>query len=78
MLDAGHALGSRTAMRRADLLEPCKRFWIEEPLHPEDIRGYGRLPQSMSQPLAAGEGASSVAQVERLIDEGGVDIVQMT
>ncbi len=77
MLDVGHAWDARTAQRRAKLLEPYNLFWIEEPLHPENISGYGKLSAATQQPIAAGEQDSSVAQFERLIDEGGVDIVQV-
>jgi len=77
MLDVGHAWDAKTALRRARLFEPYNLFWIEEPLHPEDISGYGKLSAGAQQRIAAGEQDSSVAQFERLIDEGGVDVVQI-
>lgn len=77
MLDIGMVWDAKTCIRRAQLFEPYRLFWIEEPLHPDDYKGYGRVSAACSQHIAAGEEESSVSGFERLIDEGGVDIVQV-
>jgi L-rhamnonate dehydratase len=77
MLDAGLAWDAKTTIRRAQLFEPYRLFWIEEPLHPDDYKGYGRVSEACVQHIAAGEEESSVTGFERLIDEGGIDIVQV-
>jgi L-alanine-DL-glutamate epimerase-like enolase superfamily enzyme len=77
MLDVGLAWDAKTTIRRAQLFEPYRLFWIEEPLHPDNYAGYGQVSQACSQYIAAGEEECSVSGFERLIDEGGVDVVQI-
>jgi L-alanine-DL-glutamate epimerase-like enolase superfamily enzyme len=77
MIDAGLAWDAKTAIRRARLFEPFNLFWIEEPLLPDDYAGYGRVTASTVQHIAAGEEECSVTGFHRLIDEGGIDIVQI-
>ncbi len=77
MLDVGLAWDAKTAIRRARLFEPYRLFWIEEPLHPDDYAGYAKVSSASVQHIAAGEQECTVLGFERLIDEGGVDIVQI-
>jgi L-rhamnonate dehydratase len=77
MLDAGHAWDAKTTVSRARMFEPYDLFWIEEPLHPDDYAGYAKVSDRCLQNIAAGEQESSVVGFERLIDEGGVDVVQI-
>jgi L-alanine-DL-glutamate epimerase-like enolase superfamily enzyme len=77
MLDVGLAWDAKTTIRRAQLFEPFRLFWIEEPLHPDDYAGYGRVSSACSQHIAAGEEECTTVGFERLIDEGGIDIVQI-
>ena len=77
MLDVGLAWDAKTTIRRASLFEPYRLFWIEEPLHPDNYAGYGKVSEACSQYIAAGEEECSVVGFERLIDEGGIDVVQI-
>jgi len=77
MLDVGHAWDAKTTISRAAMFEPYDLFWIEEPLLPDDLAGYGKVSAGCRQHVAAGEQESSVQGFERLIDQGGVDIVQI-
>ncbi|MDF1586678.1 mandelate racemase/muconate lactonizing enzyme family protein [Marinimicrococcus flavescens] len=77
MLDVGLIWDAKTTIRRARLFEPFDLFWIEEPLHPDDYAGYGKVSRGCTQHIAAGEEECSVSGFERLIDEGGIDVVQI-
>lgn len=77
MLDVGLAWDAKTTIRRGQLFEPYRLFWIEEPLHPDDYAGYSRVSAACSQHIAAGEQECSVVGFQRLIDEGGIDVVQI-
>ncbi|MET0746899.1 MAG: mandelate racemase/muconate lactonizing enzyme family protein [Rhizobium sp.] len=77
MLDVGLAWDAKTTIRRAQLFEPYRLFWIEEPLHPDDYAGYGKVSRACTQHIAAGEEECTVVGFERLIDEGQIDIVQI-
>jgi L-rhamnonate dehydratase len=76
-IDAGLAWDAKTAIQRCRLFEPYGIYWLEEPLHPDDLRGYRTLVSSVSTPIAAGENESTVAGFLRLMDEARVDIVQI-
>lgn len=77
LIDAGMAWDSKTALARLKLLEPYGLFWLEEPLRPDDLRGYQRLTSRSDTRIAAGEEESTVAGFRRLMDEGGLDVVQV-
>ena len=55
MVDANHAYNVATACRMAKLLEPLDIVFFEEPTPPEDLKGYAKLRQSTSIPIAGGE-----------------------
>jgi len=76
-IDAGLAWTARTAMSRCELFEPYNLFWLEEPLHPDDLRGYRKLSTASKIPIAAGEEECTVAGFLRLMDEGNIDVVQI-
>ncbi len=77
MLDVELAWDAKTTLQRARLFEPYRLFWIEEPLPPDDYTGYAKVSRGCLQHIAAGEQECSVVGFERLIDEGGIDIVQI-
>jgi L-rhamnonate dehydratase len=77
MLDVGHAWDARTTLERARLFEPFDLFWIEEPLHPDDLAGYALVSRECEIPIAAGEEECTVAGFDRLVEQGGVDVVQV-
>lgn len=77
MLDVGLIWDAKTTIRRARMFEPYDLFWIEEPLWPDDVAGYGKVSRACVQHIAAGEEECTVLGYERLVDEGGIDIVQI-
>jgi L-alanine-DL-glutamate epimerase-like enolase superfamily enzyme len=76
-IDAGLAWDAKTAIQRARMLEQFNLMWLEEPLHPDDLRGYRRLSESVEIPIAAGEEESTREGFQRLMDDGRIDIVQI-
>lgn len=57
-------------------LAPFGLGWLEEPLAPQDVDGYRRLRQRARMPIAAGEALYTIHDFTRLVDAGGVDILQ--
>ena len=51
-------------------------FWLEEPLHPEDVTGYRPLTAESPLPIAAAEAEARYLEFERLVVEGGLDWIQ--
>jgi L-rhamnonate dehydratase len=77
MVDAGLCWDTATAMRRARQFEEFNLTWLEEPLHPDNIEGYGRLTSHSPVRIAAGEEICDVAEFQKMMDEGGIDVVQV-
>ena len=77
MIDAGCTWDARTAMRRERQFRDASITWLEEPLHQDDIDGYRRLCSASETPIAAGEGEATRDEFLRLMDDGGIDVVQI-
>ena len=76
MVDAGICWDAPTAIRRARQFGEYDIFWLEEPLHPDDLEGYARLCDTGLVRVAAGEQESTRASFRELMDRGKVDVVQ--
>src|SRR3954447_12042694 len=61
MVDAGLCWGTPTAIRRSKQFEEFNLTWLEEPLHPDNVKGYGRLVAQSPVKIAAGEEVCDVA-----------------
>jgi L-alanine-DL-glutamate epimerase-like enolase superfamily enzyme len=77
MVDAGLCWDTATAIRRARQFEPFNLTWLEEPLHPDNVEGYGRLSAQSPVRIAAGEEICDVKEFQHLMDVGGIDVVQV-
>jgi L-alanine-DL-glutamate epimerase-like enolase superfamily enzyme len=64
------------AISRARRMEEYRPYWIEEPFWPDRYADYKALAEAVETPIAAGEEETTHWDFERLITEGGVDIVQ--
>ena len=76
MVDAGRAWDADTALARAECFARYGIAWLEEPLHPYDYAGYGRLAAASPVPIAGGEFLTLLEEYERLLGEGGIQVVQ--
>ncbi|HEU4544937.1 MAG TPA: mandelate racemase/muconate lactonizing enzyme family protein [Microlunatus sp.] len=76
MIDAGQVWDTKTALRMASMLERHAIGWLEEPVAPDNLTGYRALSDRSSLTIAGGEAESDYAAFERLIDDGGVDLIQ--
>jgi L-alanine-DL-glutamate epimerase-like enolase superfamily enzyme len=77
MIDAGLAYDTATAIRRSKQFEEFRPRWFEEPLHPDNVEGYGKLSNQSPIPIAAGEEICDVAEFARMMDVGGIDVAQV-
>ena len=65
------------AIEQARALEPLHLAWLEEPVWPpEDRRGLAQLRAATSIPVAAGENAMGVLDLEGMFEAGALDICQ--
>lgn len=77
MVDAGFAYDTKTAIMMCEKFKKYNIFWLEEPLHPDNVEGYRRLSESTSIRIAAGEEESSRESFIEFIDKGKIDVVQI-
>jgi L-rhamnonate dehydratase len=78
MVDAGLCWDTATAIRRAQQFAPFGLTWLEEPLHPDNVEGYGRLCGSNPpMRIAAGEEICDIGEFQRMMDVGGIDVAQV-
>ncbi len=77
MVDAGLCWDTATAIRRAKQFEPFGLTWLEEPLHPDNLQGYARLSAQSPVRIAAGEEICDVGEFQKMMDVGGIDVVQV-
>jgi L-rhamnonate dehydratase len=64
------------ALKMAEIYEKYGVFWLEEPLHSNDIKGYRELADRTNMYSAGGEQESGRVSFQRLLDEGHLDIIQ--
>ena len=64
------------ANRMLPLLEPFNLRWLEEPVIPDDIRGYAELKSYGRIPIAGGEHEFTLFGFQQLLDARAVDYIQ--
>jgi L-alanine-DL-glutamate epimerase-like enolase superfamily enzyme len=65
-----------TARECAETLADLAVYWLEEPLGTDEVEAYRELRESSPIPIAAGEMVRSLATTRRLVEAGGVDVIQ--
>ncbi len=66
-----------TAIARFHELAPYRLRWIEQPLPSQDLEAHALLRGQVTTPIGTGEDEWNVESYKRLIDSGGVDVVQV-
>ena len=64
------------AKRMLPLLEPFKLRWLEEPVIPDDIRGYAELKSYGRVPIAGGEHEFTLYGFRDLLENRALDYIQ--
>ncbi len=77
MLDTNCPWSVDQAITTARRLQPFNLAWLEEPLWPpENHTGLARIRRASSTPIAAGENAAGLFEVQAMLRANAVDIVQ--
>ena len=77
MIDIGKGWQSvRDGIDRARRMEEHQLYWIEEPFWPDDYAKYAALAAAVRTPIAGGEEETTLADFERLVEKGNVEILQ--
>lgn len=76
MVDANNKWDLPTAIRWITRLEEFDIFWIEEPLHPFDVKSHAQLAASVRTPILVGENIYSLHMWRDFIEQRATGIVQ--
>jgi L-alanine-DL-glutamate epimerase-like enolase superfamily enzyme len=77
MVDANQKWDAIQAHNAAQLLEEYSLTWLEEPLHPDDVRSHKILKEKTILPIALGEHIYSIQSFRDYMEQAAVDIVQV-
>ncbi|MGN6548750.1 MAG: mandelate racemase/muconate lactonizing enzyme family protein [Pararhizobium sp.] len=67
MVDANYALDIPRAVEAARAFAPFDLLWFEEPIIPDDYRGYGAIAEATGMPLAMGENLHVIEEFEHAL-----------
>lgn len=76
MIDGLWTSDVKLAIQIVKELEPYRLFFVEEPLKPDDLKGYRKLSERVDTRIACGEQVGGLHEYKQLIEDGDVDIIQ--
>ena len=76
MVDANSAFNVASAIRWGRKYEKYECMWFEEPVPPDDIRGYVSVARALDIPVCGSEGLFGRYNYRDLMTQGAVDIIQ--
>jgi L-alanine-DL-glutamate epimerase-like enolase superfamily enzyme len=76
MVDVNTVWDLKTAIVWGRRLEQFDIAWLEEPMHPFDVRAHAELAKALDVPIAVGETIYTLHDFREYIDQKAVDIVQ--
>lgn len=76
MVDVNTVWDLKTAMVWGRRLEEFDIAWLEEPLHPFDVRSHATLAQSLDLPIAVGETVYTLHGFRDYVERQAADILQ--
>jgi L-alanine-DL-glutamate epimerase-like enolase superfamily enzyme len=76
MVDANQVWNLTTARTWAPRFEEFNVRWLEEPMHPDDVRSHARLARATRIPLAVGEHVYSALAFRDFLEAGALGYVQ--
>jgi len=77
MADANQTWDLQQARFAARLLAEFDLAWLEEPMHPDDIRSHAMLNRDSSTPIALGEHVYTTHAFRDYMEQQAVDVVQV-
>ncbi|MEQ8357544.1 MAG: mandelate racemase/muconate lactonizing enzyme family protein [Kiloniellaceae bacterium] len=76
MVDANYALSVEQAIAAARAFTPFGLLWFEEPIIPDDYRGYARIAEATGMPLAMGENLHTLQEFDLAFAESRLSYIQ--
>lgn len=76
MVDANNTYNTYTAIKMGKAFQELGVFWLEEPLHLDNIEGSVELARELDMPVAGYESETGLFRFREFINRHAVDIVQ--
>ncbi len=76
MVDANYSMTVEEAVRFAKAIEPYDITWFEEPIIPDNYRGFAKIAEQTSIPLAMGENLHTPHEFEYAIEQSKLGFLQ--
>ena len=76
MIDTNHAYGLTEALQLGEALKDYNLRWYEEPVIPEEIKGYAEVKSKLKIPIAGGENEHTLYGFRNLFENNCLNIAQ--
>lgn len=76
MVDANMKWSVETAVKASRILQEYDILWLEEPIIPDDIKGYRRVAKEGGLAIATGENLHTIYEFQHMIEYGNIDFPQ--